>query len=241
MSAASAPGARAAIAGILCSALFALLSALPLVGLQACREGTSQCDEATPCGFGEVCVDGLCASKGCATSAQCGMEEYCDGGACTAGCAADSDCFPGDACDAATSSCKAAECRDTQLDCDFKEYCDYATGDCYEASGYNCSRCADDSDCGGNGNLCLSFGANGSYCSVSCEAESDCPAGFTCSTVTDSTGNPISAQCITYCWLYEDVDGGAPPFVPPVPETVSTTELEASASEPGACEIGEVP
>ncbi len=168
--------------------------------------GDDQCSEETPCtGLGETCREGECVSQSCATSASCNMEEFCSGGACVSGCAADSDCYPGDACSA--GSCLPAGCRSTSLDCSFGEFCDVSTGDCYDASGYYCMGCADDwgeSDCGGNGNICLPFGAAGSYCGVTCETEVDCPSGYTCIGVSDGNGNVFTHQCIAYCWLYED-------------------------------------
>jgi hypothetical protein len=44
---------------------------------------------------------------------------------------------------------------------------------------------------------------------VTCEVEDDCPSGFTCVGVTDGTGNLITHQCITYCWLYITDEGDA--------------------------------
>lgn len=180
-----------------------------LFALGACAT-PDQCSENVPCGFGETCTDGVCIAPSCASSAQCDMEQYCSAGKCTPGCAEDADCYPGEACNLDTLECEASDCRNSQLDCDYKEFCNTATGDCYEASGYYCGACADDDDCGGNGNICLGWGSHGDFCGVTCEVESDCPASFTCIQVSDATGNPVGAQCVTYCWLYED-DAAAPP------------------------------
>lgn len=179
---------------------------LLLLGLLACSE-PAECDASTPCtGFAQTCIEGACQSQGCATSAQCPMESHCDGQACVEGCAADSDCYPGDACDPETGSCDPAVCRDSHLDCAFQEFCDPSSGDCYPAAGYWCRACSVDADCGGNGNMCLSWGDNGHYCGVSCGTDEDCPAGYTCSVIDDAAGNPLSTQCITWCWLYPEVE-----------------------------------
>ncbi|MEC7948889.1 MAG: hypothetical protein VX265_15075, partial [Myxococcota bacterium] len=176
------------------------------------------CSQDTPCGAFASCVDGQCVAKSCGTSTDCGMQSYCDAGECQPGCQSSDDCYPDEVCDAATASCAAAACRDTSLDCGFREFCDPAAGDCYEASGYYCSDCRDDSDCGGNGNLCLNFGAPGAFCGVTCDTTRDCPSGFECLPVGDASGNIISNQCLTYCWLYiNDTEGPAAPVAGAMP------------------------
>ena len=125
---------------------------------------------------------------------------------------------------------------DTSLDCGFKEFCDPAAGDCYEASGYYCSECRDEDDCGGNGNLCLNFGANGRFCGVTCDTNIDCPSGFECIPVSDGSGNIISKQCLTYCWLYIDDARGpdAPSSVeqPPLRPTVAGSSSDSAEACP---------
>ena len=84
-----------------------LLSLLPSL-LLSCGD-PPECDAERPCqGFGQVCVEGACQSHACATSASCPMESHCEGGQCEAGCAQDTDCYPGDACDPATGTCAEA-------------------------------------------------------------------------------------------------------------------------------------
>lgn len=191
---------------------------LLLWSLAACQE-EPECSETTPCAFGAVCEEGVCVTIPCSTSAQCGMEEYCDNRSCVAGCAEDSDCRPGDICNTEFNTCEPRSCRSTDLDCDFKEFCDQGSGECYEAGGYYCKPCDGDDDCGGNENLCLGFGSSGSYCGVTCETNDDCPASFDCLPIGDISGNIVSYQCLTYCWLYdEDGEGGAPPVGLPMPE-----------------------
>ncbi len=181
-----------ALVQVLCTTLF------PWAG---CKNA-SECSEQVECPLGSTCVQGICQERRCATSAQCGMEQFCENGSCVDGCAADEDCYPGDACNTDIASCEAAECADSHRDCAFKEFCNLATGDCYEATGYYCAACADDSDCGAEENLCY-YG----YCLVSCQSNEDCPSGFDCVPFVDYAGNVQSYQCYTICWLYDDYDG----------------------------------
>lgn len=172
-----------------------------LLGLGCGRKDTAQCSEEQPCGFGEVCVEGTCQSSSCSTSAQCAMEQFCDDGTCVDGCEIDGDCYPGDYCDQESKSCDDAPCTDSHIDCDFKEYCS-STGECVEASGYFCRDCELDSDCGGNGNVCMNWGLERDFCGVSCDTEADCPSGFICIDWQDSNDEFLTRQCATYCWLY---------------------------------------
>lgn len=176
-------------AGIMLAALFLLLT--------GCTT-EAECSEEKPCALLEQCVEGQCVERTCGSSADCGMEAWCDAGTCVAGCQQDGDCYPGDKCDPDNGACVAEGCRTTTLDCDFGQFCNQATGDCYEANGYYCRPCGGETDCGGNGNQCLDFGAGGEFCGVTCEVESDCPAGYTC------WPGASPPQCITYCWLYID-------------------------------------
>lgn len=211
-------------------ALFAALS------LSACNnDKPAECSQNTPCGAFASCVDGQCVAKSCGTSTDCGMQSFCDAGECQPGCQSGEDCYPDEVCDPNTATCAAAACRSTTLDCGFGEFCDPAAGDCYEASGYYCSDCRDDDDCGGNGNLCFGFGSNGNFCGVTCDSQLDCPSGYDCVPATDGNGNVVSNQCITYCWLYitDGADGPAAPAsaesLPPLELKVGdTTKAEAS-------------
>ena len=173
-----------------------------LIGLAACPgDAPAECSETVPCGAFASCVDGQCVAKGCGTSTDCGMQSYCDGGECVAGCQSGDDCYPDEVCDPNTATCAAAACRDTSLDCGFKEFCDPAAGDCYEASGYYCSECRDEDDCGGNGNLCLNFGANGRFCGVTCDTNIDCsssssafPSAMAAGTSSRSSVSPTAGS-----------------------------------------------
>ncbi|MES2639927.1 MAG: hypothetical protein V4850_10610 [Myxococcota bacterium] len=170
-----------------------------LMMLLGCPSEEAECSEDVACPFGSVCEAGVCEAQSCATSMQCGIEQYCSDSTCVDGCETDDDCRFGDLCDEETSECAAAECVDTRLDCGFGEFCNPG-GECYQAGGYFCAACEDDGDCGGNGNMCL----NGGYCGVTCDGDSDCPGGYDCLPVADFNGNVVSNQCFTYCWLYEE-------------------------------------
>lgn len=154
-----------------------------------------ECDAERPCGFGEICAEGACEAGGCATSTQCPMAHHCVDGTCASGCAAPSDCYPGDTCNGGV--CELARCEDTQLDCDYREFCDELTGECYDAGEQYCRPCDRDADCG-DGNECWNH-----HCGVDCSSAA-CPAGFTCYDFVDDFGNVVAQQCLTYCWLYED-------------------------------------
>lgn len=45
---------------------------------------------------------------------------------------------------------------------------------------YLCSPCNEDSDCGGDSPLCISYGESGSFCSYSCKELSECPENYIC-------------------------------------------------------------
>lgn len=182
-----------------------LLAFVFTLGLTGCKEDP-ECSQDVPCPFGATCVQGICQEKRCATSDQCAMEHYCAEGACVTGCEEDSDCYPGDICNTDLLTCETGGCEDAHRDCGFKEFCNAASGECYEAAGYYCKSCSSNEDCGGAGNYCTSYG----FCGVDCNSNSDCPAGFDCAGFIDANGNIQYYQCFTYCWLYEDYEGEMP-------------------------------
>ena len=180
-----------------------------LFAFLGCGKDKVQCSEETPCGFGEVCVEGVCEGQSCATNTQCSMESYCLEGSCTEGCLSDEDCYPGDYCELGEQLCQSAPCTNSHVDCGFKEFCNNATGECIDASGYYCRDCITDADCGGNGNVCMHWGLERDFCGVTCEVESDCPSGFSCIDWQDENGS-LTRQCATLCWLYVDERPNAP-------------------------------
>ena len=173
---------------------------LTVLGLGTGCGEKPECTEDQPCPFGESCVEGQCVGARCATSAQCGMEQRCDGGSCVAGCAVDEDCYPGDACATESGVCEPAACVDAHRDCAFMQFCNGASGECYDAAGYYCRGCDTDEDCGESGeNHCY-----GGYCMVGCTRDQDCPAGFYCYGLVDGAGNPQYYVCFSDCAIYED-------------------------------------
>lgn len=164
------------------------------------------CDAENPCPFGESCVDAVCVAEACSTSAQCAIEHFCDGGTCVPGCREDLDCLPGYACDLAAGTCVEDACEDTKVDCGFKEFCNTATGDCYDAGEQYCKPCTADTQCSEDGESAFCYAG---YCTVNCEGGKECPAGFECVPFGDQYGNIVTYQCFTYCWLYEDYDPGS--------------------------------
>ena len=184
------------------SSIFTLLwIVLTLIG---CRTEEPECTGEDSCGFGEVCVEGRCVGQACATSTQCDIESYCKNGKCLAGCENDQDCLPGDTCNLDAMTCETAACTDSQIDCNFQQFCNVFTGECSDASGLYCRECEVNSDCGGNGNVCMHWGLQRDFCGVTCEVETDCPSGYTCTDWLDSETNTVTRQCATYCWLYLD-------------------------------------
>ncbi len=208
------------------------MNALPwLTLLLAACGGDFECDEVTPCDFGEICVAGECIVEPCATSAQCPIETHCGASRqCEPGCESDEDCKTGFACDGAPDApgeCAPSECEVTEVDCGFREFCNTTTGECYDAGDRFCKPCetaTQESDCG-EGNYCL-YG----YCGTDCSSGGECPSGFECVPVSDAGGNPLAWQCFTYCWLYEDYEPGSFALAPPPGLPVSVDVAAASAA-----------
>lgn len=195
------------------SAVQWLIGFVVLFGLAGCPDSTpSVCSETVPCaGFGEICVEGQCVVEECNSNLDCPMEHVCAaGGQCARGCDNDRDCYPGNFCNSELGTCEAQGCTDTHIDCGYKEFCNAATGDCYEAGGVYCRPC----DPRNRVNDCNGGDANGTnecwnnYCTVDCSNGRECPSGFQCYPFSDRTGNVVSFQCLTYCWLYEDLPSG---------------------------------
>lgn len=196
------------------SALRALLGAAALGALAASCGSRFECDEQTPCDFGEQCVAGQCEVPQCSTSQQCPIDTYCaPNRECVPGCEVDTDCRPGFACDTEAGECVEDGCTDTRVDCGYREFCNVATGECYDAGGVLCRPCraaTATQDCG-EGNECI----NGA-CTRDCSGGQECPAGFECYPFANDDGDIVTYQCFTYCWLYEDYEPGtfaAPPNV----------------------------
>lgn len=171
--------------------------------------GGFECDEETPCNFGETCVDGTCRESACATSAQCPIETYCaPSRRCEPGCEADADCQAGYRCNNSTTpgTCEQKPCESSHVDCGFREFCNQGTGECYDAGGQYCKPCEPESvttDCGADG-ICY-----GGYCAPDCAGGRECPSGFDCVPFVNDAQQIVAWRCFTYCWLYEDYDPGS--------------------------------
>ena len=181
-----------------------------------------QCDAETPCGFGEVCIQGQCISGRCSTSAQCAMEQYCSNRECVPGCQVSEDCYPGSSCNQNKGQCEESGCVETHVDCGFREFCNAGTGECYDAGSLYCQPCNSHNQCAGAGNLCLS-----GFCGVDCSSGKECPAGFDC--FGFMYGSTPVFQCWTACELYEDYEPGS--FVQPKGDTLDTLETTETAPE----------
>ena len=63
-----------------------------------------------------------------------------------------------------------------------------------------CDPCNDNLQCneeGKSGNVCISFGAAGSFCGVACdEVDPECPTGYSCQSVVDKKSGLTSHQCV---------------------------------------------
>jgi hypothetical protein len=172
----------------------------------ACTNSAApECNDALPCvNPTDICAaDFTCKQFKCATSAQCPMDSHCDQGDCIKGCVEDGDCKTGYQCNTETASCDKIGCTDTNIDCGFKEFCNIGTGECYTAGGNYCKFCDEDYECG-DGNYCYAH-----YCGVDCSGGKECPHGFECDGLTDSGGNIVAYQCITYCDLFANYDAGS--------------------------------
>ena len=59
------------------------------------------------------------------------------------------------------------------------------------------------SECGGPGGACLAVTGSSNYCSHTCNAPTDCPAGFKCGDITSSTydskGQKTSDKKVKMC------------------------------------------
>jgi len=105
-------------------------------------------------------------------------------------------------CNLDTRECEEAACTNTQTDCAFKEFCNTATGQCYDAGGMYCHFCDEDAECG-SGNVCYAH-----YCGVDCSSGQECPSGFECSPFVDEFGNVVTYQCWTICSMFEEFESG---------------------------------
>lgn len=185
------------------SRFFALIALL----LAACGpDGTTgECIDNGDCDGTAACIERSCVEVECLSSADCGLETYCEVETktfvCEDGCNTDDDCYAGDSCDPEARTCEAYGCRDTQLDCAWGEVCDTKSGQCEVAEGDHCDVC----DFWGGGGCsrnaeCIPFDewATESYCVETCDPSSsdECPRGYSC---IDLYGDDSFWGCFAWC------------------------------------------
>ena len=72
-----------------------------------------------------------------------------------------------------------------------------------------CEPCADSKECGELGDLCTPVGATGTYCTLGCDQDGDCPEGYACGEVGEAAGVSIR-QCLPdtgSCVCTPELDG----------------------------------
>lgn len=155
----------------------------------ACRG--DPCDGA--CLVDELCIDGVCLARTCATSTECPLGFHCSpAGDCEEGCEFDADCGAVESCVA--GSCAARACTDTQIDCDYREFC--TDGVCVDAGAPYCAPCTEDRDCV-LGAVCFAD----QWCGVDCAEGAQCPAGFDCLPLEHEGAE--RQICMAACWMME--------------------------------------
>ncbi len=191
----------------LLSSCLGLLVALLSLTAAAC--GEKECTTSAHCLAGTVCsAAGNCIPVNCNSSVECPIESWCnsDTGECEAGCLNDRDCLPTHTCDAEARACVEPGCRSTQLDCDYGQFCNTLSGQCYDAGGYYCNTCETKYDCNGGvdgPNWCLRLGgSSNTYCGVDCSAGQQCPRGYGCGRVRTVGNVTVAYQCVAPCWEY---------------------------------------
>lgn len=170
----------------------------------ACNRG-AECADKGDCADLQICDAGHCKDVGCATSADCGIGQYCDTSGdytCKDGCSTDDDCIAGEACDLESHQCEAYECRSTDLDCALGEKCDPDSGRCENAMGVNCQTCSDPyfgTGCGPSATCMEVFlDQDEPWCMEACDPNAGteaCPRGFECMQV----GFYSEYFCVSWC------------------------------------------
>ncbi len=156
--------------------------ALYLVALVTVAAGCSQNPGGRPDGGGPVSFVG----RACSVDAECG-DLRCDTIRRQCICLSDESCQSADPaapvryCNNYTGLCveEIAGCK-SDLDCAEAEYCDSAIRACRAKKSF-CAPCANDNECGGEGDLCVeepSLGAK--FCGRACGVNEDCARGSEC-------------------------------------------------------------
>ena len=176
------------------------LLALPLSG---CVQKAPACTSTVECDGGQACVESECRPVECLSSEDCSINHFCDKAyKCQEGCSSAADCLAGEECSG--GECVSYGCRDTQLDCNYGEFCDTTTGQCYEAEANYCKSCdaTTTSSCSSGQGYCLAEAVPGN-----CASDRDCDPGYSC----DNFGGSAGKLChLDYCALSCDPDDESP-------------------------------
>lgn len=187
-----------------------------------------ECRDDRGCGAGQICVDGICynGSAGpisCTCREDCPGNQACIAGQCgdpIGACSSDCECAAPAVCGessqceiAAPDPCAAVECADDEVceggacvpagaacdpPCELGDSC--VDGVCVPANAGAalCAPCAENDECGGPTDACITLPAGGGICGTSCPDDSACPDGYACRASSTGLGNqcvPIGGEC----------------------------------------------
>jgi hypothetical protein len=170
-----------------------------------CYNGTAgplSCTCREECPLGEACLFGECRAPlaSCDTDCQCPVGSVCnEGGRCEVAVAdpcASIVCPEGETC--VGGVCEGGTVAGCDPPCAPGESCDETTNTCISDLGALCSPCAEDADCGANGNLCVPIGPGGNVCGLGCGTQADCPESYVCRAPGPGLPNqclPLGGQC----------------------------------------------
>lgn len=161
------------------------------ISAPGCIKTAPACASTVECEEGLACVEEECRPVECLASEDCAINNFCDRSyKCVEGCESADDCLAGEECN--SGECVSFGCRDTQLDCQYGEFCDTTTGECYQAEENYCKSC----DVGASP-TCSSDGIQGACFAdlngEDCVTDRDCPTGYRC----DNFGAGVGFACHT--------------------------------------------
>lgn len=171
-------------------------------GGEEAEGGGGECASSEDCPNDLQCIAEACVDVQCTTSAECPYESYCDQQtyACVDGCREDSDCLSGDTCDTVANTCVGASCVDTELDCEYGQFCNENSGECYDDDRDHCKTC----DITGGANQCGNDGECFYVDDGDCNSQADCDEGYTCGNVP-GLGKICHADfCLMECNLNQE-------------------------------------
>ncbi len=175
----SAPPRRSLLRTLRVAALGAALAGAWSCGSDPCT--APECSSTSGTGGTTGVPDGSARSGPCTSDSRCDQAHgfTCTAGECRHACASHFDCQGQGLCQPLTDTSGQA----------LGNYCALSTSP--EPVGQYYTRCPNYDECdAGAGFSCLGAGVGDAdaYCSTSCAADSDCPTGFFCDTISDSSG-----------------------------------------------------